>query len=123
MHIIYMDHHATTPILAEVLDAMLPYLKEHYGNPSSTTHIYGQIARKAVEDAREKIADLIGANPQEIVFTSGATEADNLALKGVAYKDVDKKSHIITIATEHKAILDTTKRLKKEGLLDMQKIQ
>jgi len=113
---IYMDHHATTPVEPDVLDAMLPFFKEYFGNPSSTTHQYGHIARKAVEEAREKIAELIGAeNPQEIIITSGATEADNLALKGIAYQQPEKKCHIITITTEHKAILDTAKRLIKEG--------
>jgi cysteine desulfurase len=115
MKLIYMDHHATTPIIPEVLEAMMPFLQDHFGNPSSTTHGYGHIARKAVEDARAQVADLVGATPQEIVFTSGATEADNLALKGIAYKQAAKKGHFITISTEHKAILDTTKRLEKEG--------
>jgi len=111
-----MDHHATTPVEPEVLDAMLPFFKEHFGNPSSTTHQYGHAARKAVEEAREKVAELIGAeSPQEIIITSGATEADNLALKGIAYKQAEKKGHIITISTEHKAILDTAKRLSKDG--------
>ena len=116
MKTIYMDHHATTPVEPEVLDAMLPFLKDNFGNPSSTTHSYGHAARKAVEEARKTVADFLGAaNPQEIVITSGATEADNLALKGIAYKQRDKRGHFITIATEHKAILDTVTRLIKDG--------
>lgn len=116
MKTIYMDHHATTPVEPEVLEAMLPFFNEHFGNPASTTHEYGHVARNTVEDARAKVAELIGAeNPQEIIITSGATEADNLALKGIAYKQANKSGHIITIATEHKAILDTAKRLTKEG--------
>jgi len=116
MKSIYMDHHATTPLDKEVLDAMMPYLTENFGNPSSNTHEYGHIARRAVEDARKKIADFIGAkSADEIIFTSGATEADNLALKGVAYNQKEKKGQIITIETEHKAILDTAKRLQRDG--------
>ena len=113
---IYMDHHATTPLTRDVLEAMMPYLTDEFGNPSSTTHEYGRTARIAVEQARQMVADLIGAEkPEEIIFTSGATEADNLALKGTALKKKDNKGHIITIATEHKAILDTTKRLERLG--------
>jgi len=116
MKAIYMDHHATTPLDKEVLDAMMPYLTENFGNPSSNTHEYGHIARKAVEEAREKISNLIGAkSADEIVFTSGATESDNLALKGIAYNHKSKKGQIITIQTEHKAVLDTAKRLEREG--------
>ena len=114
---IYMDHHATTPLDPEVLEAMMPYFTEHFGNPSSNTHIYGHEARNAVEAARKQIADLIGAaGPDEIIFTSGATEADNLALKGLAFRNNNNKGHIITIATEHKAILDTVKKLKQQGI-------
>ena len=114
---IYMDHHATTPLDPEVLEAMMPYFTEHFGNPSSNTHIYGHEARNAVEAARKQIADLIGAaGPDEIIFTSGATEADNLALKGLAFRNNNGKGHIITIATEHKAILDTVKKLKQQGI-------
>jgi cysteine desulfurase len=116
MKSIYMDHHATTPLEKEVLDAMMPFLTENFGNPSSNTHEYGHIARRAVEEARKKIADFIGAkSADEIIFTSGATEADNLALKGIAYNQKEKKGQIITIQTEHKAILDTAKRLQREG--------
>ncbi|MBN2413029.1 IscS subfamily cysteine desulfurase [candidate division KSB1 bacterium] len=116
MKSIYMDHHATTPMDKEVLDAMMPYLTDNFGNPSSNTHEYGHIARRAVEEARKKMADFIGAkSADEIIFTSGATEADNLALKGIAYNQKEKKGQIITIQTEHKAILDTAKRLQREG--------
>ncbi len=113
---IYMDHHATTPLDAEVLAAMMPYLTDQFGNPSSTTHEYGIEARKAVEQSRQLIADWIGASKaDEIIFTSGATEADNLALKGIAFRNPDQKVHIITIAIEHKAILDTAKYLQTLG--------
>lgn len=113
---IYMDYHATTPVDPRVLDAMLPYFNEKYGNAASRSHIYGWTAEEAVSTSREKIASLIGAsNPKEIVFTSGATEADNMALKGVAEFYKDKGNHIITTVIEHKAILDTCKRLEKEG--------
>ena len=113
---IYMDYHATTPVDPRVLDAMLPYFNEKFGNAASRSHIYGWTAEEAVSTSREKIAALIGAsNPKEIVFTSGATEADNMALKGVAEFYKDKGNHIITTVIEHKAILDTCKRLEKEG--------
>lgn len=115
---IYMDHHATTPLDKDVLEAMLPYFSEEFGNPSSNTHDYGHHARRAVDTARMHVAKLIGAkNPDEIVFTSGATEADNLALKGLAASHRDKaKRNIVTIAIEHKAILDAAQRLSKEGV-------
>ncbi len=113
---IYMDYHATTPVDPRVLDAMLPYFNEKFGNAASRSHIYGWTAEEAVSTSREKIAALIGAsNPKEIVFTSGATEADNMALKGVAEFYKDKGNHIITTVIEHKAVLDTCKRLEKEG--------
>ncbi len=116
MDIYYMDHHATTPVLDEVLERMMPYFSEKYGNPASTTHVFGSHARLAVERAREQVAALIGAaSAEEIVFTSGATESDNLALKGVAYQLKDKGDHLITIGIEHKAILDTAKKLRDEG--------
>ena len=116
MKSIYMDHHATTPLDKEVLEAMMPYLTDDFGNPSSNTHEYGHIARRAVEDARKKIADFIDAKTaDEIIFTSGATEADNLALKGIAHNQKEKTGQIITLQTEHKAILDTAKRLEREG--------
>ncbi|MCD6452405.1 MAG: cysteine desulfurase NifS [Acidobacteria bacterium] len=115
MGVIYMDHNATTPLDPAVLEAMLPYLKEHFGNPSSTTHQYGKVAREAVEEAREKVARLIKARREEIIFTSGATESDNLAIKGVAYAYKDKGNHIITSSIEHKAVLNTCHFLEEEG--------
>jgi len=115
MGVIYMDHNATTPLDPAVLEAMLPYLKEHFGNPSSTTHEYGKVAREAVEEAREKVARLIKARREEIIFTSGATESDNLAIKGVAYAYKDKGNHIITSSIEHKAVLNTCHFLEEEG--------
>src|SRR5271170_6034479 len=113
---IYMDYHATTPVDPRVLDAMLPYFNEKFGNAASRSHAFGWTAEEAVGLAREKVAALIGAqNPKEIVFTSGATESDNLAIKGVAEFYKEKGNHIITTVIEHKAILDTCKRLEKEG--------
>lgn len=113
---IYLDNHATTPMDPRVLDAMLPYFKENFGNAASRNHAFGWVAEEAVEKARKQIADLIGANSKEIIFTSGATESNNLAIKGVAEMYAEKGNHIITAATEHKAILDTCKHLEKEGL-------
>jgi len=113
---IYMDYHATTPVDPRVLDAMLPYFTEKFGNAASRSHLYGWTAEEAVTQAREKVAALIGAqNSKEIVLTSGATESDNMALKGVAEFYRDKGDHIITTVIEHKAILDTCKRLEKQG--------
>ena len=113
---IYMDNHATTPVDPRVVEAMLPFFTTHFGNASSRNHAFGWAAEKAVELAREQVAGLIGAeSAREIVFTSGATESDNLALKGVAEFYEDKGNHIVTARTEHKAILDTCKRLEKEG--------
>jgi len=112
---IYMDNHATTRTDPRVLDEMLPYFTESFGNAASRNHEFGWVAEKAVEQARARIAKLIGANAKEIVFTSGATESDNLAIKGVAETHREKGSHIITQATEHKAVLDTCKRLEKQG--------
>src|SRR5438067_7679762 len=112
---IYMDNHATTPLDPRVLEAMMPYLTDQFGNSASRNHAYGWVAEEATEKARKQIADLIGANSKEIIFTSGATESNNLAIKGVAEMYAERGNHIITAATEHKAILDTCKRLEKEG--------
>ena len=112
---IYFDHHATTPIAPSVLESMMPYLTKSFGNASSTTHAFGQQARLAVEQARKQIADLIGASPEEILFTSGATESDNLAIKGVADGYRRRGNHIITTQIEHSAILDTCKVLERAG--------
>lgn len=113
-NIIYMDNHATTPIAPEVLDAMIPYLTTHFGNAASS-HIYGTSAKEAVYKARYQVADLLGCSPEEIVFTSGATESDNLAIRGSAYANRNKGNHIITSAAEHHAVLDTCQALEKEG--------
>ena len=113
---IFMDNHATTPVDPRVLEAMLPVLHEKFGNAASRSHAFGWAAEEAVEYARERIAKLIGAQSEkEIVFTSGATESDNLALKGVAEFYKDKGNHIITTVIEHKAVLDTCKRLEKRA--------
>jgi cysteine desulfurase len=112
---IYLDHHATTPVDPRVLAAMLPYFTEHFGNPTSTTHQYGWAAEAAVTGARETIAAAIGASPEEIVFTSGATEANNLAIKGIAEAYLAKGQHIITLETEHNAVLDPCQYLESLG--------
>jgi cysteine desulfurase len=112
---IYLDHHATTPLDPAVLEAMLPYLTERFGNAASRTHRYGWEAEEAVHIAREQVAALIQAKPEEIIFTSGATESDNLALKGIAWAYRDQGQHIITTPTEHKAVLDTCHALEQQG--------
>ncbi len=112
---IYMDNHATTPVDPRVVEAMLPYFTEIFGNAASRSHSYGWSAEKAVDLAREQVARLIGASGKEIVWTSGATESDNLAIKGAAEFNRDRGNHIITAQTEHKAVLDTCKRLEKDG--------
>src|SRR5882724_6800655 len=132
---IYMDNHATTPVDPRVFKAMTPYFTDTFGNAASRNHSFGWVAEDAVEKARKQVADLIGATSKEIVFTSGAMESDNLALKGVAEMYAEKGNHIITAATEHKAILDTCKRLEhggarvtylpvqQNGLIDLQQLK
>lgn len=112
---VYMDYQATTPMDERVFEEMKPYFLEKFGNPHSRGHAYGWEAEAATEKAREQVADLIGANPKEIIFTSGATESNNLALKGIAKFYGDKKNHIITATTEHKCVIDTCRHLEQEG--------
>ena len=112
---IYMDYHATTPADPRVLEAMLPYFTQDFGNAASRNHAFGWAAEEAVEAARKQVADLIGANAKEVIFTSGATESNNLAIKGVAEMYREKGNHVITCVTEHKAVIDTCKRLEKHG--------
>ncbi|MEI9933825.1 MAG: IscS subfamily cysteine desulfurase [Ferruginibacter sp.] len=132
---VYLDNNATTPMDPRVLEAMTPYFLEHFGNAASRNHIYGWEAEEAVNVAREQIAKLIGAETKEIIFTSGATESDNLAIKGVFEMYAGKGNHIITVNTEHKAVLDTCKHVEKnggeityldvnaEGLIDLKKLE
>ncbi len=112
---IYLDYSATTPLDPRVLDRMLPYLREQFGNPASRSHSFGWEAEQAVEQAREQVAELVNADPREIIFTSGATESINLALKGAAHFYRDKGRHLVTVRTEHKATLDTMRELEREG--------
>ncbi|AJP57084.1 IscS subfamily cysteine desulfurase [Pandoraea vervacti] len=112
---IYMDYSATTPIDPRVVDKMLPYLREQFGNPASRSHSFGWAAEQAVEEAREEVAKLVNADPREIVWTSGATESNNLAIKGAAHFYQGKGKHLITVKTEHKAVLDTMRELEREG--------
>lgn len=112
---IYMDYQATTPVDPRVLEDMLPYFTEKFGNPHSRGHAFGWEAEAASEQAREQVADLIGANPKEIVFTSGATESNNLAIRGIALFYGEKKKHIVTCVTEHKCVIDTCRHLEQEG--------
>jgi len=132
---IYLDNHATTPVDERVLAAMLPYFTEHFGNPSSTSHLYGWEVEAAVKQARNILAEAIGATPEEIIFTSGATEANNLAIKGVAEAYFQKGRHIITVQTEHNAVLDPCEYLRslgfevaflpvqKDGLIDLVELE
>ncbi|MCE2782874.1 IscS subfamily cysteine desulfurase [Limnohabitans sp.] len=112
---IYLDYGATNPCDPRVVDAIVPWLREHFGNPASRTHAWGWEAEAAVEKAREQVADLIGADPREIVWTSGATESNNLAIKGAAQFYKSRGKHLITVKTEHKAVLDTMRELERQG--------
>ena len=112
---IYMDYHATTPVDPRVVEAMVPFFTQHFGNPASRNHAFGWEAEEAVDEARKSVADLIGASAKEVIFTSGATEANNLAIKGVAEMYREKGNHVITCVTEHKAVIDTCKKLEKQG--------
>src|SRR5438067_10676239 len=112
---IYMDYGATTPVDPRVVDAMVPWLSEHFGNPASRSHAWGWEAEEAVEKARQQVADLINADPREIVWTSGATESDNLAIKGAGQFYKTRGKHLITVKTEHKAVLDTMRELERQG--------
>ena len=112
---IYLDYSATTPVDPRVADEMIPWLTERFGNPASRSHAYGWDAEKAVEDAREQVAALVGADSREIIWTSGATESNNLAIKGAAQFYKSKGKHLITLKTEHKAVLDTVRELERQG--------
>jgi cysteine desulfurase len=112
---IYMDYGATTPVDPRVVDSMIPWLREHFGNPASRSHAWGWEAEEAVEKARAQVAGLIGADPREIVWTSGATESNNLAIKGAAHFYSSRGKHLITVKTEHKAVLDTMRELERQG--------
>jgi cysteine desulfurase len=112
---IYLDYSATTPVDPRVADEMIPYLTEKFGNPASRSHSFGWVADEAVERAREQVAALVNADPKEIVWTSGATESNNLAIKGAAHFYADKGKHLVTVQTEHKAVLDTVRELERQG--------
>jgi cysteine desulfurase len=112
---IYLDHHATTPCAPEVVEAMLPYFTDSYGNPSSRSHVFGQEAHRAVEEARAEVAALVGASPEEITFTSGATESDNLAVRGIARAAREPGRHLLTTTIEHSAVLEPCRTLEREG--------
>ncbi|RJF92582.1 IscS subfamily cysteine desulfurase [Noviherbaspirillum saxi] len=112
---VYLDYSATTPVDPRVVGKMLPYLTSQFGNPASRSHVYGWIAEEAVEEARSHVAQLLGADPREIIWTSGATEGNNLAIKGAAHFNASKGKHIITVRTEHKAVLDTVRELERQG--------
>ena len=112
---IYLDYSATTPVDPRVVEAMIPWLRENFGNPASRSHSFGWTAEKAVDQAREQVAALVNADPRELIWTSGATESINLALKGVARFYKDKGKHLVTVKTEHKATLDTMSELERDG--------
>ena len=112
---IYMDYSATTPVDPRVADRMIPFLREQFGNPASRSHAYGWQAEQAVEEARQQVADLVNADPREIIWTSGATESNNLAIKGAAQFHRERGKHLITLKTEHKAVLDTCRELERQG--------
>jgi cysteine desulfurase len=112
---IYLDNSATTPLDPRVVEKMIPYLSEHFGNPASATHVFGHTARRAVEEARDQVAKLLNADEREIAWTSGATESNNLAIKGAAAAQKARGRHLVTVQTEHKAVLDTMKELERQG--------
>lgn len=112
---IYLDYSATTPVDPRVAEVMIPHLCEHFGNPASRSHAYGWEAEAAVENARAEVAKLVNCDPKEIVWTSGATESNNLAIKGAAHFYQTKGKHLITVKTEHKAVLDTCRELERHG--------
>ena len=112
---IYLDYSATTPVDPRVVDAMVPWLRNHFGNPASRSHAFGWEAEKAVENARAQVAALVNCDQRELIWTSGATESINLAIKGVAHFNKDKGKHLVTVKTEHKATLDTMRELEREG--------
>ena len=112
---IYLDYSATTPVDARVAEKMIPWLTEHFGNPASRSHPFGWEAEQAVENARVEVAKLVNCDPKEVIWTSGATESDNLALKGAAHFYKTKGKHLVTMKTEHKAVLDTMRELEREG--------